>query len=137
MLQNSLSRLIAYFGKISIAASCACALHCVLLPLVFTTLPLFGIEVIENSFLELSIISISLAVGGWAVWKGYKKHHRKVVPVLFSNGITLMIIGKLVALKNIEVFIILLGAVVLVAAHIYNWRKCNQRTIAHSCAFKN
>ena len=114
-----------FSDKLSIAASVACAIHCVLLPLMFTTLPFFGIDLIENFFLEFVTVLISLLIGGLAIWKGYKKYHRnKLIPVLFIVGIALLVISNHVHGKNIEISLKFSGAAILVITHICNLRKC-------------
>jgi hypothetical protein len=41
-----------------IATSVACAIHCAVLPLILSSLPLFGINIIENQGFELLMISL-------------------------------------------------------------------------------
>jgi hypothetical protein len=36
------------FDALGIVASIACAIHCAILPLIISTLPLFGINIINN-----------------------------------------------------------------------------------------
>jgi hypothetical protein len=67
--------------KLGIGASLLCAIHCALLPVLFTTLPLMGIELLENEQVELGFILFSLVVGCFALYNGYKKHHRKISPL--------------------------------------------------------
>jgi len=124
MLQKIILKNSSLLDKISIGASAACAVHCVLLPLVFTTLPFLGIELMENIFLELATTGISLLIGGWAIWKGYKKHHRnKLILMLFIMGIVLLVTGNLFHAESIEMSLKFSGATLLITAHIYNWQK--------------
>jgi hypothetical protein len=111
---------------IGIGASFACAVHCVLLPLITTTFTLFGIEVIENIYLEILTIIVSMSVGGWAIYKGYKKHHHRLSLVLFfSAGLCLMIAGNLVSSVPLEIIFKLIGSTSIIGAHVGNWRSCN------------
>ena len=66
--------------KVGIGASLLCAIHCALLPVLFTTLPLMGVELLENEQVELGFILFSLVVGCFALYNGYKKHHHKKLP---------------------------------------------------------
>lgn len=117
------------WDMISIGASLACMVHCVLLPVLFTTLPLFGIEILENIWLELLTIAVSMAVGGWALWKGYRHTHgRAVVLAWFAAGMLLMIAGNFTGGGPWEMAAKLAGAVLIITAHIRNWkwsRNCN------------
>jgi accessory gene regulator protein AgrB len=114
-----------FFDRLSIVASVACAIHCVLLPLMFTTLPFFGIELMENFFLELATVIISLAIGGLAIWKGYKKYHRnKLIPLSFVIGIAVLIISNHSYAEFIEISLKFSGATILIITHMYNLKKC-------------
>lgn len=122
-----------FSDKISVGVSLACAVHCVLLPLIFTTLPFFGIELMKNIFIESATVSISLLIGGWAIMNGYRKHHRnKIIPVLFAFGITLLATGNLVHSKILEISLMFSGASLLITAHILNWKKCQNCTLTNS-----
>lgn len=112
------------WDKISIGASLACTVHCILLPLVFGTLPLLGIELLENIVLELVTIAISALLGGWAIYRGYYHFHRsKLVILLFLTGITAMAAGNFTATETAEMAFKLTGATALVGAHLYNRKK--------------
>jgi len=113
------------WDAIGIGASLACAVHCVLLPVIFTTFSLFGIEILENTFLEVLTVSVSMTAGGWAIWKGYMRLHRqKAVLVYFAAGLLLMIGGNFVNIVPLEMALKISGAILLITAHIRNWRGC-------------
>jgi hypothetical protein len=113
------------WDAIGIGASLACAFHCVLLPLIFTTLSLFGIELLKNVFLEVLTVSVSIIAGGWAIWRGYRHQHRqKSVLVYFLTGLVLMITGNFAGHGSLEIGFKIVGAVLLITAHITNWRGC-------------
>src|SRR6186713_800158 len=77
---------------LGIATSLACAIHCAILPLVLTSLPLFGINIIHNMSFEWMMISIAFAVGIYSLYHGYIKHHRSVTPVsIFAIGFCFLI----------------------------------------------
>lgn len=122
------------WDAIGIGASLACALHCVLLPLIFTTLSLFGIELLENVLLEVLTVSVSIIAGGWAIWRGYRHQHRqRSVLVYFLIGLLLMITGNFAGHGSLEIGFKITGAVLLITAHITNWRGCRDcRTHASS-----
>jgi drug/metabolite transporter (DMT)-like permease len=108
---------------ISIGASLACAVHCVVLPVLFTTLPLFGIEILENIYLELLTIFVTMGIGGWALWKGYHKIHRHLsIVVLFLIGLAFMISGNFFSSESIEMSTKMIGAILIIIAHIRNWQ---------------
>ena len=53
--------------------SIACAIHCAILPLILTSLPLFGINIINNSLFEWTMIGIAFVVGCYALSHGYRR----------------------------------------------------------------
>jgi drug/metabolite transporter (DMT)-like permease len=113
---------------ISSLAALLCALHCVALPLFFSTLPLFGIEIIENLWIELATIFISLMVGGIAIYKGYTHHHKTIWIVwLFLLGIALMVTGNFMHLEETEYILKISGAVILLICHVANWKKSHRK----------
>jgi hypothetical protein len=114
---------------ISSLAALLCALHCVALPLFFSTLPLFGIEIIENLWLEFGTILISILVGGSAVYKGYSKFHKSMwIVSLFLFGMLFMVIGNFNHVHTSEYILKITGAVLLLICHIANWKKSHQKS---------
>ncbi|MFK9892529.1 MerC domain-containing protein, partial [Escherichia coli] len=43
------------WDALGVVTSVACAIHCAVLPLVLTSLPLFGVEIIDNLYFELGM----------------------------------------------------------------------------------
>ena len=75
------------WNALGVSAGLACAIHCALLPLFISTLPLFGINILDNIYFEVSMILVALFIGGFTLWHGYKKHHHKLSPlILFSTS---------------------------------------------------
>jgi hypothetical protein len=80
------------WDAMGIATSIACAIHCALLPLILTSLPLFGINIIHNLFFEWGMIGLAFAVGSYSLFHGFIKHHRNYNPILiFSAGFVIII----------------------------------------------
>ncbi|MEO7446128.1 MAG: MerC domain-containing protein, partial [Ferruginibacter sp.] len=55
---------------LGIATSLACAIHCAVLPLILTSLPLFGINIIHNSYFEWMMIALAFGVGIYSLYHG-------------------------------------------------------------------
>ncbi|RPE13374.1 MerC domain-containing protein [Chitinophaga lutea] len=110
---------------LGIGASLACAVHCVLLPLVVTALPLLGFELFENENLEYGLLAFSFVVGYTALFRGYRKHHRHLKPLLlFSAGFAGLLAGHFLAPESLEPFVIIAGAGLIVWAHLRNIKEC-------------
>src|SRR5207344_3377096 len=80
---------------LGISASLACAIHCAVLPLFFTSLPVFGLEILHNKIFEYSMIAFAGIIGSYALYHGWKKHHHKVLPlVIFLTGLSFLILKE-------------------------------------------
>ncbi|HEX7905671.1 MAG TPA: MerC family mercury resistance protein, partial [Chitinophagaceae bacterium] len=51
------------WDALGIGASLACAIHCALLPLLISSLPLFGMDIINNETFEISMIVLAFGIG--------------------------------------------------------------------------
>src|SRR5438105_7580194 len=71
--------------------SLACAIHCAVLPLLLTSMPIFGINIIDNVSFEYFMIFLAFVIGCYALLHGYRKHHHSLFPIfIFSTGILLL-----------------------------------------------
>jgi hypothetical protein len=121
------------FDSISIFVSALCVIHCILLPIFLTTLPLWGFEVMENIWIESGTILISLVAGGWAIWRGYVKHHQRLfIPLLFIAGLSLMITANLIKNEKAEMVLKGAGALLVIVAHVVNWRVCRRCVVCEN-----
>jgi hypothetical protein len=113
------------WDAMGIATSVACAIHCALLPLLLTSLPVFGINIIHNLFFEWSMIILAFAVGSYSLFHGYIKHHRSYLPVMiFSVGFAFLVLKQV--LVQYEIPLLLIAVAFIISAHFYNYRLCHQ-----------
>ena len=114
-----------------IAASVACAIHCALLPLILSSLPLFGINIIENQGFEFLMIALAFVVGVYSLYHGRKKHHHSYYPmVLFAAGISLLFIKSM--LHSHSLMLLLPAVSLVVIAHYLNFKLCRVHNHAHA-----
>ena len=112
---------------LGIGASLACAVHCALLPLLITALPLLGLEMFENDRLEYALLAVSFAVGYTSLIRGYRHHHRHIWPLAwFTLGFAGLLAGHFLAPEGLEPLIISTGALLIVLAHMLNLRGCKR-----------
>jgi hypothetical protein len=89
-------RLKINWDALGISASIICAIHCALLPVLLTSLSVFGVNIIENIFFEFGMIILSLIIGIVSLSHGFKKHHHNFLPItLFIFGITFLIFKEI------------------------------------------
>lgn len=119
------------WDKLGIAASVACAIHCAVLPLFFTSLPLFGINIIQSKAFEYLMIGLALAIGLYSLRHGLRRHHHRPAPLLlFVAGIVLLVVREL--LPSHPLWATLFAVCLIVAAHLLNYRYCRQADHCHS-----
>ena len=110
---------------IGIATSVACAIHCALLPLLMTSLPLFGINIIHNRAFEWGMIALAFSVGSYSLFHGFIKHHHSLLPVLmFSAGFVLLILKQF--FHPVEYWFLTPAVILIISAHYYNYRLCHK-----------
>ena len=138
ILQHSCTELSLQIMKIQInwnalgvSAGLACAIHCALLPLFVTTLPLFGVNILDNVYLESGMIAVAFLIGSFTLWHGYKKHHHKLSPlVLFIAGMLLLIVKHYFP-ANIF-WLIIPSSILIILAYYLNWKFCRKAKHCHS-----
>jgi hypothetical protein len=119
------------YDALGIATSVACAIHCAVLPLILTSLPLFGMNIINNTGFEYTMIFIALCVGLYSLWHGYKKHHHSTRPIiLFTLGITMLFL-KQVYHESLLLFLIP-AVIMIVSAHWFNYQSCKKADHCHA-----
>jgi hypothetical protein len=117
-----------FFG---IATSVGCAIHCALLPMIASTLPVFGINIIHNSWFEWGMILLAFVVGFYSLFHGYSKHHRNTFPVfLFSAGIVFLILKQF--FYQYEYLFLGIAVFMIISAHLINYRYCRQSKACNS-----
>jgi uncharacterized membrane protein len=118
------------WDALGIAASLACAIHCALLPLFLTSLPIFGIELIDNLKFEVFMVILAFAVGSYSLYHGWKKHHHSFWPIIiFSAGFIFLSIR--VAYHS-ELWLLVPAVIGIVTAHLINYRSCRVHNHAHA-----
>lgn len=113
-----------------IATSVACAVHCAILPLVLTSLPVLGVNIVENMPFELSMIAVSILIGVYSLLHGFRKHHRSILPMtVFAAGAVLLIAKQV--WHNNEYWFLGTAVVLIVSAHWMNYRACRKHAPTH------
>ncbi|MFT3826201.1 MAG: MerC domain-containing protein [Chitinophagaceae bacterium] len=122
------------WDAMGITASIACAIHCAVLPLLPSGLLLFGMDIVENVAFEWFMIFLAFAVGIYALWHGYKKHHRQVLPILlFGIGILFLVSKQL--WHHYQLWLLPFAVIFIVVAHFINFRlsRTHHHTEAGTC----
>jgi hypothetical protein len=119
------------WDALGIGASLACAIHCALLPLFLSSLPLFGLNIIDNIGFEIGMIVLAFCVGAYSFYHGYKKHHHSLVPFLtFLAGFALLVLKQV--FHDYQLWLLVPAVLLIITAHINNYRSCRVHNHAHT-----
>ena len=107
------------------ASSISCAIHCALLPIVMTSLTLFGVNIIHNQWFEWGMIFLAFFVGAYSLLHGFVKHHQSFIPVLvFCAGALFLVLKQL--LPMYEYLFLTIAVVLILYAHSRNYLLCKK-----------
>ena len=107
--------------QFGMTASIACAVHCAVLPLVITSLPLIGMEFLANVWVEITMILLALVIGAWSMTTSYLQH-KNIVPIMvLLTGFFFIATGHFLW-HELEAVMIPLGGFTIAAAHYINWK---------------
>lgn len=113
------------------SASIACAIHCAVLPVIITSLPVFGFDIIQNPFFEYGMILLAFLVGIYALTHGFRKHHRRFLPlVVFSTGILCLVAKEI--WHSMHTWLLVPAVIAIISAHYFNYRFCRLHNAAQA-----
>lgn len=113
-----------------IVTSVACAIHCAILPLVLQSLPILGVNIIDNVGFEYFMIFLAACIGWYSLWHGYRKHHHKLSPlIIFTLGMALLFAKQI--WHNYQYWILPFAVLLIVVGHVINYRSCRVHNHAH------
>lgn len=119
------------WDAIGITTSLACAIHCAVLPMVLSTLPIFGINIVDNVAFEYFMILLALVIGCYSFWHGYRRHHHSLIPlIIFCFGISLLFAKQM--WHAYQLWLLPFGVILIISAHLLNYRSCRVHNHAHS-----
>jgi hypothetical protein len=117
-----LSKYSLALDNIGIFASSLCAIHCALVPLLITLLPLSGLSFLASEWLEVSMIAIAFFIGLVSLGFSLIKTHKTPLPfTLLLVGFSLILAGHFF-FETLEYLIIPLGGIVIAISHYVNWK---------------
>jgi 4-amino-4-deoxy-L-arabinose transferase-like glycosyltransferase len=119
------------WDAVGITTSLACAIHCAVLPLILTSLPLFGINIIENVSFEYFMIFLAMGIGTVALLHGYRKHHHRLLPwLIFLAGMALLFAKQY--WHGQQYWLLFPAVATIITAHYLNYRFCKKANHCHT-----
>jgi hypothetical protein len=117
--QKTSSRL----DHIGITASTLCAIHCAIVPVLFTSLPLLGLGFLANIWVEWGMIVLALMIGTYSIGLSYLRIHRRPLPlVLLIAGFAIIIFGHTFISGWAEAVVVPVGGLLIATAHFVNYK---------------
>jgi len=108
--------------KIGICTSVFCMVHCLAVPVLF----ILGMDTlllaVDQEWVEMTIIGVSLLIGLIAFMGGYLRHRQHFILVLFVAGFLLLVNGEAVAGSWQSLGLSIAGAATIAYAHFQNLR---------------
>ncbi len=121
---------IARSNRVSALLSIACAIHCALMPMVISILPLIGMQFLASHLLEGMMLAFGVGFGVYGVLRSYFTQHRDIRPVIaLVTGVVLITLGFFFAPESLEPYFVSIGALGIATAQVLNMRSC--RKCAH------
>lgn len=117
------------------AASLLCAIHCALMPIVLTLLPLAGLAFLADERVDWALIGISAVLGVSSLCLGYRRHRSRRALAFLSAGLALLVLGHFLKEHGqpglVSAFVLVAGGLTIATAHWINRRLCNSCVRCH------
>lgn len=109
--------------RVAIGASLACMVHCLALPLLIALLPaLAAVLAVPESF-HLWVLALAVPMALLALVQGRARHGRTGPLAAGAAGLACLVLGALAFAEGpAETAFTVVGSVLLVGAHVTNWR---------------
>ncbi len=116
--------------KAGAAASLTCAVHCALMPVVVTLLPLLGLSFLADERTEWGLLGLSALLGLSSLCLGFREHRSRRALAVLAVGLTVLALGRVTEehrVGAVGVVLVVLGGCIVATSHFLNRRLC------HSC----
>ena len=107
---------------VGIGLSVACAIHCLVAPVLLSALSLLGIEFLSHEGFESIMIAMIAVLAGFAFFKGYRTHGRKGHFISGGLGLLVFLILRPSVSAELEPYATVLGGSTFVIGHFLNWK---------------
>lgn len=124
--------------KAGMTASFLCAVHCALMPLVVTLLPLLGLTFLASEPIEWGLLAASATLGTLSLCLGFKEHRSRGVFAILGLALALLVMGRISHSHGVggwSVALMVTGGFMMMGAHILNHYLCRscRRCSSHEC----
>ena len=109
-------------------ASFLCAIHCAIMPLIITFLPLLGLSFLASEPVEWGLLLASATLGSWSLCLGFRQHRSRRVFMVLGMALAFLVAGRVFDEHNFGVWapiLMVLGGFTMMSAHLLNHRLCH------------
>lgn len=114
-------------NKTGAFASLLCAIHCALMPLLITLLPLVGLGFLATEPVEWALVATSAVLGVSALRLGYREHGKRRALAVLAVGLTLLVLGRVSEAREWGAWgvpVLVIGGCTVALSHVFNARLC-------------
>lgn len=104
--------------------SFACAIHCLLLPLLLVVMPWIGMGFLLDPRLEVSLVLCSLSLATISFCSGYRLHRKTRLFLILYICTGMIVMGKFWVGGSLGLWLAIPGALGLGAGHLLNRKLC-------------
>jgi len=129
-MREKIQRLV---DKLGASASFLCAVHCALLPIMVSVLPLLGLSILADEKFEIVMLALAAGLAVVSGCCGYLTHRNCWVVFSFAGALVILGLGALVFHdhhgsyhKHDNWLFMALGGTMLAITHIVNHRLCSR-----------
>lgn len=108
-------------GKAGNFISIACAIHCMLVPLLFVLLPVIGAGFVLSGWFEFTILGVAIGISLFSLCWGFRVHRKTRVFALLAVAICFFFLAEY---ADSHVVFSILGGASLIAANYTNSKLC-------------
>ena len=108
--------------RIGLFLSVACAIHCMLMPVVLVSFPVLSNSFLHDPVMEWGLLAILVSLGIFTMDHYKKKHHGSSLPTrLFALG-SLVCASALILHSALHIWLMVAGSMVIALSHAINIR---------------
>jgi MerC mercury resistance protein len=120
------------FGRIAVGLSGACAVHCLLTPVVLIAIPTFG-SILSDEQFHVATLVLVLPISGYALFRGCRKHRSPAVVLPGSLGLCILVVSALFGHwlfgESGERIVTILGSSLVAISHFLNMARCANHSV--------
>lgn len=126
------------WDSFGIAVSGVCVVHCLMLPVVLSLLPLWPAAEVFHAWLHPIFALILVPTTAIAAVTGFRKHRQRSIVVILAAGLAVIlsagVLGHAAPGATLETALTVAGSALLIGGHWRNWRaaRCCDESLACS-----